>query len=145
MAAAMNSARGDGGEPDLLTSGGADGESLTPRARVLVVDDFSQVREMLVHELARAGFAADGAASPRQAYDMHAAAYDALVVDQRLGGEFGTDIFGTLYDEDEAIANRFILMTGDQRGIQLPPEVPILLKPFRIAVLVDTLRRMLDR
>ena len=110
-----------------------------------MVDDFSQVREMLVHELARAGFAADGADSPRQVYGMHPETYDALVVDQRLGGEFGTDIFRALYDEDEAIAHRFILMTGDERGIQLPSEVPILLKPFRITVLVDTLRRMLDR
>jgi hypothetical protein len=40
-------------------------------ARVLVVENFGQLREMLVDELVIAGFAADGADSMRQARRLH--------------------------------------------------------------------------
>lgn len=113
--------------------------------RVLVVEDFGQLREMLVNQLAEAGFAAEGAGSVRQARGLRPEAYAALVVDDRLGDGSGVDLFHELYERDASVASRFILMTGDVRRIVLPIGVPIMEKPFRIGVLTDALRAMLAR
>ena len=112
-------------------------------ARVLVVEDFAQLREMLVDELTGAGFAVDGADSVRQALGQDPDCYAVLVVDHRLGDGFGTDLFRELCGRDETVASRFILMTADRHRVELPPEVPILVKPFRLAVLVDAVRKIL--
>lgn len=111
-------------------------------ARVLVVEDFAQLREVLVEGLERAGFAVDGAGSVREALSLHPEAYDILVVDHRLGDGLGTDLFRIVADRDGTLASRFILMTADEHDIELPAGVPVLLKPFRIATLVDTVRRV---
>lgn len=118
------------------------GAGATRSARVLVVEDFTQLREMLVEGLTRAGFAADGAGSVREALDLRPETYDALVVDHRLGDALGTDLFRILSGRDETVASRFILMTADEHALDLPTEVPVLLKPFRIAELVDAVRRV---
>ncbi len=111
-------------------------------ARVLVVEDFVQLREMLVEGLARAGFAVDGAGSVPDALDLQPEDYDVLVVDRRLGRELGTDLYRTLSDRDPTVASRFILMTAGGYAVDLPDHVPVLLKPFRIDVLVETVRRL---
>jgi DNA-binding response OmpR family regulator len=112
---------------------------------VLVVEDFAQLREMLVDGLMRAGFAVESAGSVQDALALQPETFDALVVDQRLDGELGTDMFRTLHDQDAEIASRFILMTADERALDLPARVLILLKPFRITALVDALRELADR
>lgn len=127
-------------EPGAAAAGSAPGP-----ARVLVVEDFAELRELLVDGLTRAGFAVDGAGSVQQALGLNPESYDALVVDQRLGSELGTEMFRTLCKRDGGVASRFILMTADDHAVELPTGVPILLKPFRIAVLVDAVRRMLIR
>jgi DNA-binding response OmpR family regulator len=111
-------------------------------AQVLVVEDFGQLREMLVDGLTKAGFAVEGAASVRQALGLRPEAYAVLVVDHRLGDAFGTDLFRELYDRDESVASRFILMTADAHRVELPTGVLILVKPFRLAVLVDAVRQI---
>lgn len=119
-----------------MTSSGA------AAARVLVVEDFTQLRDSLVEGLTRAGFAADGAGSVREALDRRPETYDALVVDHRLGDALGTDLFRVLADRDETFGSRFILMTADEHDLGLPTEVPVLLKPFRIAALVAAVHRV---
>jgi DNA-binding response OmpR family regulator len=112
-------------------------------ARVLVVEDFGQLREMLVEGLTKASFAVDGADSVRQARGLHPETYAVLVVDHRLGDGLGTDLFRELCDRDESVASRFVMMTADPHRVELPTGVPILVKPFRLAVLVDAVRRIL--
>ena len=111
-------------------------------ARVLVVEDFGQLREMLVDGLAKAGFAVDGAGSVRQARGLHPEAYAVLVVDHRLGDGFGTDLFRELCERDESVASRFIMMTADPHRAELPTGVSVLVKPFRLAILVEAVRRI---
>jgi DNA-binding response OmpR family regulator len=113
-----------------------------PSARVLVVEDFPQLRALLMDGLARAGFAVDGAGSVREPLDLTLEAYDALVVDRRLGDALGTDLFRILAARDETVASRFILMTAEGHALDLPAEVPVLLEPFRISALVDVVRRI---
>lgn len=110
--------------------------------RVLLVEDFEQLRETLLRGLRPAGFAVDGAGSVAEALDLHPEAYDVVVADQRLGDALGTDLFRILHDRDPGVASRFILMTADERDLGLPATVPVLLKPFRIAELVETVRRL---
>ena len=112
---------------------------------MLVVENFDQLREMLVDQLGQAGFAADGADSVRQARGLHPETYAALVVDDRLGDGSGVDLFCELCERDESVASRFILMTGDARRVRLGPGVPVLVKPFRFAVLADALHEVLAR
>lgn len=111
-------------------------------AQVLVVEDFGQLREMLVDGLTKAGFAVDGAASVRQARGMRPETYAVVVVDHRLGDGSGTDLFRELSERDESIASRFIMMTADPRRVELPSGVPILMKPFRLPLLVDAVRQI---
>jgi DNA-binding response OmpR family regulator len=113
--------------------------------RVLLVEDFAQLREMLVDGLMRAGFAVESAGSVQDGLALHPETFDALVVDQRIDGELGTDLFRSLHEQDAEVASRFILMTADERALNLPATVPILLKPFRITVLVDAVRDLVDR
>jgi DNA-binding response OmpR family regulator len=118
------------------------GPAATAPARVLVVEDFDQLREMLVEGLAAAGLAADGAGSVPEALALRAADYDVLVVDRRLGPALGTDLLWALCDQDPTVASRFILMTAGGTAAELPAGVPVLLKPFRIDVLVDAVHRL---
>jgi DNA-binding response OmpR family regulator len=111
-------------------------------ARVLVVEDFGQLREMLVDGLTKAGFAVHGADSVRQARGRHPEAYAVLVVDHRLGDGFGTELFRELCERDESVASRFIMMTADAHRLELPDGVPILVKPFRLGILVDAVRQI---
>jgi DNA-binding response OmpR family regulator len=119
--------------------------SPTPEVRVLVVEDFEQLRDTLVRGLELAGFAARGADSVREALDLPPAGYDVLLTDQRLGDGLGTDLFRVLHERDPGIGSRFILMTGDERDMGLPAEVPVLLKPFRIEALVAAVRLLPGR
>jgi DNA-binding NtrC family response regulator len=116
-----------------------------PAVRVLVVDDFEQLRDTLMRGLTQTGFAVVGAASVAEALQLPPESYDVVVSDQRLGDAFGTDLFRVLHDRDPAVASRFILMTGDERDMELPAEVPVLLKPFRIGALVDAVRHLAER
>ena len=113
--------------------------------RVLVVEDFDQLRDMLVRGLEQAGFVAAGAGSVREALEVRPEAYDIVVADQRLGDGLGADLFRALYDGDPGLAARFVLMTADEHDLRLPAEVPVLVKPFRIAILVDAIHRLPGR
>jgi DNA-binding response OmpR family regulator len=121
------------------------GEDRIEPARVLVVEDVGQLREMLVEKLADAGFAVDGADSVRQARGLDPETYAALVVDDRLGDGSGIDLFRELCERDESVASRFILMTGDGGRATAAVGVPVLVKPFRLAVLAVDLREELVR
>jgi DNA-binding NtrC family response regulator len=113
--------------------------------RVLVVDDFEQLRDTVMRGLAQAGLAVAGAGSVAEALEVPAESYDVMVSDQRLGDGLGTDLFRVLQDRSPAIGSRFILMTGDERAMELPAEVLVLLKPFRIHTLVDAVRAVSGR
>jgi DNA-binding response OmpR family regulator len=119
--------------------------SAAPAVRVLVVEDFEQLRDTLMRGLEQAGFAVDGAGSMREALAVPPQGYDVVVTDNRLGDALGTDLFRDLHDRDPGIAARFILMTGDEHDMDLPAEVPVLLKPFRIDALVAAVRLLPGR
>jgi DNA-binding NtrC family response regulator len=113
------------------------------KRRALLVEDFEELRTLLVVGLRRAGFHVDSAASLAEAAGMSPERYDVLITDLSLGDAFGTELLDLVRARDPAGSCRFLLMTGGGLGPQPPPGVPVLVKPFRIDVLVDAVRRLL--
>jgi len=113
------------------------------RWRVLVVEDFDLLREMLVAGLRDAGYQVDGAASVAGALGLRPESYHVLVTDMRLGDEDGMALLRIVAAVDPTIASRSILMTGG--GFEKwPADIPVLVKPFRIDSLVDAVRRLVE-
>lgn len=131
-----------------MTAPGRDGVGAvtgpaTSQRRVLLVEDFDELRGLLVTGLQRAGYHVDGAASVPQALGMSPEGYDVLITDLSLGDALGTDLLAQVRARDAAGSCRFLLMTGGGLGPEPPPDVPLLVKPFRIDVLVAAVRGLL--
>lgn len=114
------------------------------RWRVLVVEDFDLLREMLVAGLRDAGYQVDGAASVAGALGLRPESYHVLVTDMRLGDEDGMALLGIVAAVDPTIASRSILMTGGGFEEWPPVDIPVLVKPFPIDSLVDAVRRLVE-
>jgi len=114
------------------------------RWRVLVVEDFDLLREMLVAGLRDAGYQVDGAASVAGALGLRPESYHVLVTDMRLGDEDGMALLAIVAAVDPTIASRSILMTGGGFEEWLPVDIPVLVKPFPIDSLVDAVRRLVE-
>jgi DNA-binding NtrC family response regulator len=113
--------------------------------RVLVVEDFDQLRELLVAGLRDAGYEAAGAASVAEAVRMRPETYHVLVTDMRLGDEDGGTLLGLVSTADPTMVSRCVLMTGGGFDTTLPADVPVLVKPFRIEALVEAVRRLMQQ
>jgi DNA-binding NtrC family response regulator len=120
--------------------GGAEGQPW----RVLVVEDFDQLRDMLVAGLRQAGFQVDGTASVAGALGLRPETYHVLVTDMRLGAEDGMTMLGIVGAVDPTIASRTVVMTGGGFEERPPADLPVLVKPFRIEALVDAVRRLVE-
>jgi DNA-binding response OmpR family regulator len=112
--------------------------------RALIVEDYDELRELLVAGLSRAGYQVEGAASLAQALTMAPEGYDVLITDMSLGDAFGTELMSRVHERDPEHSCRYLLMTGGGLGPEPPPDVPVLVKPFRIEALVAAVHRLLD-
>jgi PAS domain S-box-containing protein len=116
------------------------------RTRVLVVDDETPVRRVVVRYLARLGYDADEAADGKQALSMIDWAdqpYSAIISDLRMPGLSGDELFRRL--AERGLARRLIFLTGDtasQAAADLLEgiDVPILAKPVSMDELGRALR-----
>jgi CheY-like chemotaxis protein len=112
---------------------------------VLVVDDEVKVLATVGAFLASAGFAVQKSADGAEALRMIAAdaAIELLVTDFAMPGMSGAQLIS------QAVVIRpnikTVMMTGyvDADGLKLPPDTPILTKPFRRAELVAEVRSLL--
>jgi DNA-binding response OmpR family regulator len=110
--------------------------------RALVVDDSEQVRVLIMTGLQRAGYEVDSAPSVRAALDLAPESYDVVLIDMQLGSERGTDLFERIRARDQDAAARCLLMTGGNVSPDLPDHLPVLVKPFRLDELIDTVERL---
>ena len=84
------------------------------RLRILVVDDEMSVRVALQRYLASHGHDVEATASGTDALARIAAApYDALIVDMRMPGLSGEELYRELEAKDPEHARRVIFTTGD--------------------------------
>ena len=112
--------------------------------RALIVEDYDELRDLLVAGLGRAGYQVAGAASLAQAMAMAPEGFDVLITDMSLGDAFGTELLDKVQERDPERSCRCLLMTGGGLGPEPPAGVPVLVKPFRIEALVAAVRRLLD-
>jgi DNA-binding NtrC family response regulator len=119
-------------------------QGLAQARRALVVEDFDELRSLLVAGLARAGYEVSGAASMAEALDLLPHGYDVVITDMSLGDAYGTDLLEQVADQDPDGTCRRLLMTGGGIGPEPPPGVPVLVKPFKIDALVTAVRALFD-
>jgi DNA-binding response OmpR family regulator len=111
--------------------------------RVLVVDDFAEMRTVIRRALGACGYEVEVASTLAEARRMGPAGYDAVLVDAHLGPERGADLVDALLREDPAAAGRCLMMTGGAVG-PLPAGVACLTKPFQLGDLTDAVRALLQ-
>ena len=107
---------------------------------VLLVDDNDDQRKFLAAMLITNGLLPVSASSGQQALDIfkqHRAVIDAVVLDVRLKGETGFDVYKLLYQIDKNV--NVVFMSAD--AVETPDGKPILQKPFSPGQLSDALIR----
>jgi PAS domain S-box-containing protein len=115
---------------------------------VLVVEDEEAVRDIVSRILAKAGYRVEQAASPRQAIELYRDGphVDALLSDVIMPGMSGTQLAAELRRERPDLP--VLLMSGYTSGTapggqELPPDAPLIRKPFAAATLLHELHRIL--
>jgi CheY-like chemotaxis protein/two-component sensor histidine kinase len=82
--------------------------------RVLVVDDEPHIREFIAAALSRRGYRVDVARNSQEALIlMQDSLYDCLVLDLKMPGMSGEDLFGFISRDRPDLAHRVVFMTGD--------------------------------
>jgi len=113
---------------------------------ILVVDDETLIRELVVDALSVEGMEAQGAASGEAGVEIFQADHDSIelvILDMLMPGMDGIETFGRLKEIDPDV--RVIISTGysdsEQTNRLIKADVKHLLrKPYRIAELIDIVR-----
>lgn len=108
--------------------------------RVLVVDDAQDMRAVIRRVLESGGYRVDAAETLAEARAMTPGAYDAVLVDMRLGPDEGITLIEELVAADPGAASRCLLMSGALT--HAPSGVATLAKPFRPDQLLDAVRAL---
>ncbi len=111
--------------------------------RVLVVDDSDEILVLIQRVLSTGGYVVDVASTLAEARALHPREYDAVLVDEHLGAERGTDLVEGLRSADPGLASRCLVITGGSVD-GLPSEVASLAKPFLAAELLEAVRALQD-
>ncbi|MGU3543864.1 response regulator [Methylobacterium sp. A52T] len=113
------------------------------RARVLIVDDDSQVRHVTASFLTGFGHstteAGDGEAALRLLEADH---YDIVVADLAMPGMSGIELAAEIRERDPRLP--VLILTGHAEAMQIPDDLPVLTKPFRSADLAARVATLLD-
>ncbi len=106
---------------------------------VLILDDEPAIRAFLVKSLQAAGFRAVAVATGEEAIEKcEAEEFAAVLVDHRMPGMSGTNVFDALVGIRPDVAARFIFMSGDVLNPELHAYatrhgIALLAKPFDLA------------
>jgi DNA-binding response OmpR family regulator len=119
-------------------------------ARILVLEDDSNMLELLCEALEDAGYEPRGARAPEQAVEMaRTIPFNLMISDIRMAG--ATDGLGAIGAVKKYQPNiKVVVITGyanedaPRRAIQLQVD-DYVYKPFRIPVMLQSVRRVLDR
>ena len=119
---------------------------MAPLAKVLVVDDDKPTRDFVVDALQDEGYLVQAARDAHQALiAIEAKHYDIILLDLRMPGLDGVDLFRLLY-ERQLVTMPIILMTADNRSLQeliVQGIKFILLKPFDLDTLLNCIAEAL--
>jgi CheY-like chemotaxis protein len=114
--------------------------------KILLVDDNTVVRDMLVDLVGSLGYHADAAAGGEEALAMFdRAQYGMVLTDLLMPGMSGWDVLAALRQRDPHMPVVIVTgspVVGDPRASQ--PGVAVLKKPVDVAVLDSMIKRMLQ-
>lgn len=120
--------------------------ALSQDSRILLVDDNTVVRDMLVDLVASLGYSADAAASGAEALELFdRGQYGMVLTDLVMPGMSGWDVLAAVRQRDAHIPILIVTgspVGGDPRAFQ--PGVAVLKKPIDVTALDSTIKRMLD-
>ena len=108
----------------------------SPQTHILVVDDEPSVRTLLRRILEGAGHRVDTAGDGREALERIAAGrYGLILMDVRMPGLSGIEVYDRILHMGSPIATRLILLTGDvmapdTRRFIARTGAPVITKPF---------------
>lgn len=115
------------------------GEASSPVRRILLIEDEDTLRMAVQRYLTKKGYAVDGVDNGAAALECLAATeYDLVLLDLRMRGLSGEDVYDTLQTSFPRQASRVVFMTGDlhsasaSRFIRLTGR-PVIAKPFTLA------------
>ncbi len=121
------------------------------RPRILVLDDEPSIRAFLSKALRVAGLEPVVSDSGSDALArVRDSSFDGLLVDHRMAGMSGTEVFDAVVAVRPELADRFIFMSGDVlnpelRDFAAEHGVGLLAKPFDLDTVQRTVLEMLDR
>ena len=114
--------------------------------RILLVDDNTVVRDMLVDLVASLGYRADAAASGAEALELFdRGQYGVVLTDLVMPGMSGWDVLAAVRQRDAHIPIVIVTgspVAGDPRALQ--PGVAVLKKPVDVTALDAMIKRMLS-
>ena len=120
-------------------------KALSQDPKILLVDDNTVVRDMLVDLVASLGYRADAAASGQEALELFGRGqYSMVLTDLLMPGLSGWDVLAALRQRDAHIPVVIVTgspVVGDPRALQ--PGVAVLKKPVDVTALDATIKRML--
>jgi len=120
-------------------------KALSQDPKILLVDDNTVVRDMLVDLVASLGYRADAAASGEEALELFGRGqYSMVLTDLLMPGMSGWDVLAGLRQRDPHIPVVIVTgspVVGDPRAFQ--PGVAVLKKPVDVTALDATIKRML--
>ncbi|MEV6345310.1 PAS domain-containing protein [Actinoplanes sp. NPDC051851] len=118
--------------------------------RILVVEDEDAVRDIVCRLLEKAGYRVFSAPDPQEALRMCRAGgleFDALLSDVIMPGMSGTQLAAALRDDRPGLPVLFMsgYTSGPAPGGQeLPPDAPLIRKPFETQTLLSEVHRLLS-
>ncbi len=121
------------------------------RPRALILDDEESIRTFLRKALNAAGFdtvvAADGETALSE---IRSGPIDVALVDHRMAGMTGVDVYDAAIDIRPALAERWIFMSGDVLNPDLHAfaearEIRLLAKPFDLSTVTAAVTDIVDR
>ena len=116
---------------------------------LLVVDDEAGIRDLYSETLQEQGYSVDEAVDGESAWAMvQDKSYDCVLLDLRMPGLNGQQLFDLIHDYDVEIANRIIFLTGDILNPHVKDFIaglgnPVLVKPFTLTDLRNCVREFL--
>lgn len=120
--------------------------AVSQESKILLVDDNTVVRDMLVDLVGSLGYHADAAASGEEALAMFdRGQYGMVLTDLLMPGMSGWDVLAALRQRDPHIPVVIVTgspVVGDPRASQ--PGVAVLKKPVDVAGLDSMIKRMLQ-
>ena len=120
--------------------------AVSQESKILLVDDNTVVRDMLVDLVGSLGYHADAAAGGEEALAMFDRGhYGMVLTDLLMPGMSGWDVLAALRQRDPHIPVVIVTgspVIGDPRASQ--PGVAVLKKPVDVAVLDSMIKRMLQ-